>query len=94
MHDWFKANECVCIAKSEQLYVTADIKIFENEPKSWRSDGKTFYYYSDIFNYRWAFLKSTSYYTPLTTLFQQIFFPCQHNQYVRVAIYANSFILM
>ena len=31
-------------------------------------------FYSDIFNYRCAFVKITSYCTPLTTLFQLIFF--------------------
>ena len=45
MHDWFKVNESMCIAKSEQRYVITIIRIFENEPKSRRLDEKTFYYF-------------------------------------------------
>ena len=48
MHDWFKVNESVCIAKSEQQYVITIIKIFENEPKSRRLDGIAFYYYMSV----------------------------------------------
>ena len=45
MHDWFKVNESMCIAKFEQRYVITIIRIFENEPKSRRLDEKTFYYF-------------------------------------------------
>ena len=74
MHDGFKVNEPVCIAKSEQQYVLTIIKIFENEPKSQWLDGNMFiitcHFYSDIFNYGYAFVKSTSYYSLLIALFQ------------------------
>ena len=33
MHDGFKANESVCLAKFEQQCVITIIEIFENEPK-------------------------------------------------------------
>ena len=32
MHDGFKVNEPMCIAKFEQQYVITIVKVFENEP--------------------------------------------------------------
>ena len=48
MHDWFKVNESVGITKSEQQYVITIIKIFQNEPKPQRLDGKAFYYHMSV----------------------------------------------
>ena len=45
MHDGFKVNESIFIAKLEQHYVIGIIKRFENEPKSWWSGKKIFYYF-------------------------------------------------
>ena len=42
MHDGFKVNESVCIAKFEQQCVITIIKIFENEPKFRWLDEKCF----------------------------------------------------
>ena len=71
IHVGFKVNESVCIAKFEQQYL---IKIFENEPKSRWLDEKISYYsmsvYSNTFNDRCTFFKSTSYYAPLIALSQ------------------------
>ena len=48
MHDGFKVNESVRIAKFKQHCVKTIMKIFENEPESWRLDEKTFYYYMSL----------------------------------------------
>ena len=50
MHDGFKVNESVCVAKFEQQYVIKIIKIFENEPKSrWLEEKIAYYYMSVLF---------------------------------------------
>ena len=48
MHDGFKVNESVCIAKFEQQCVITIIKIFENEPKFRWLDKKILYYYMSV----------------------------------------------
>ena len=42
MHDVFKMDESVCVAKFEQQCVVTVIKIIENEPKSRWLDQKYF----------------------------------------------------
>ena len=48
MHDGFKINESVCIAKYEQQRLITIMKIFENKPKSRWLDEKIFYYYMSV----------------------------------------------
>ena len=48
MHDGFKVNESVCIAKFEQQCVIKIIKIIEKEPNSRWLDEKIFYYYMPL----------------------------------------------
>ena len=67
MHDVFKMDESVCVAKFEQQCVVTVIKIIENEPKSrWLIKNILLLHVSFILNS----IKSTSYYDPLTALFQ------------------------
>ena len=78
MHDGFKVNESVCIAKFEQHCFKTIMKIFENEPKSWWLDEKTFYYYM-------SHVAITPY---LLCFFSKYFLHHQQNRYVGVAKYA------
>ena len=48
MHDGFKVNESLCIAKFEQQCVIMVIKIFENKPKFQWLDEKIFYNYMSV----------------------------------------------
>ena len=48
MHDGFKVNESMCIAKFCQQYYITIIKIFQNEPKSRWLDEEIFQYYMSV----------------------------------------------